>query len=441
MSDAISESGELVVLAATLATLLLFLFYTWRPGDIRFIYTVCWFLFWQSQLLKTVRSPRLNLYGNCLVMICAAFLLLVTARAHGSRGSLIVPYLMLCVLIYALATVVWDPDLARLRLWGASALVWFASLRLYRQIGLDEFCKMVFAGFEYLSIYVILLMVCFAVLFPEAAFAGIRLEGPFGSNTLSRSLLVLLSGLFLSRHADEVNVTLRNPRVLLILTGLLILIVLTMSRSGWVMCVVFLPVLLGTSAGAARLLALVVLAAIGVLFLLTWAGVVETERLSERAIGSRDSGRLEIARAMVVKSKDCPWFGHGFAKAAQEAFAPSRDPLRDRGFSSHCGYLSVLYDFGVVGSALSAFLYFVVSLILLRRCRTSIRYRYVFGVWVLFSAGALFEDVFWWPVTPLGVIAMLCVVLCSGPSHWDHLTFFVRQGRLGSRADEAIKYS
>lgn len=422
MPGEIPPSGELIIALSAGLVFLVYVSHRWNRNDTETFHAVGWFTFWLAQFVKTVRSERLNLFGNGLVVLSVGLIFMTMPRKVRGNGSLVVSYLVLCTLAYAFATLLWEPDTERFRIWGASALVWFSLVGLHRVAGTREFCMVVFGGFRWLTTFVVGLAVLFAVVFPSGSMVGIRLQGPFGANDLGGSLFVLMAGLLYLQCDERMTTATIRRSVFVLFTALSAVAVLTLSRCAVLMSSLLLLAHIRRSGGHGRLL-LAALVLVAVVFsAVVWAGIIEAHVLRQRVVESMDNGRITIARVMMEECKRRLWLGHGFVRAAQDTFVPSTDPMRDRGFSSHCGYLSVLYDYGVIGAALFVLLHVTVSVVLLRCYRSDAFCRCAFWVWLCFNMGALFEGFAWWPITPLGALAMCSIAIAANPSSARGLT-------------------
>jgi len=403
-TSAISQSGEVLVLGFTLALWGIKFRREFAARDGRTMHRILWFTFWLGQFAKSVRSDRLVLVGNAL-LVTSALLLFLSAPSRGTgRSGRVIMYLFCCVLVYMAGTFAWYRSPRTITVFAVSLLVWLAVLWDFNHRETAEFIEDVFSSMPLLLFFHVVLILTFVLCFPSEAFYEIRLYGPFTGNQLPRNLLVILFGIFCMRHTRRAlsDVTFAAAWITILLVTLF-----GLSRAGIVLCLVFLFGNMNALGKARGVLLLVVAGAA-----LALAQVHSAGQLTERFTGG-DGGRTEGIRIVLDAGTKEFLFGHGFMKSSVDIFQESTNPRRERGYASHCYYASVFYEYGIVGSILFAALYLTIFYRLYVRRRSAYFYKYAFWLWICFSFSALVENTSWCPVTPFVALVTIVAVLST----------------------------
>ncbi len=404
----ISSRGEMVVAILTTATWLGYV-----AGELRCFHRdslqhILWFSFWLAQFLKSVRSDTFTLLGNGMIVLLgfAIFLLAIRRKHIGSDPPLV--YLMICVLLYTAGSLTWFHNARNLRLFFTGAVLWWVVLLYFRSQDTVHFFRCIFSGFGWLLVYTVVLVFVFTLFLPADGSSETGLAGPFRQNELARSLFVLLVGLF---YRHYVAGDIRPELFHLAWPANLLASALTLSRSGMVLSYLFLVSNLGALTRAQRYFMLVVACStVGVLLF----HPDFTDRLRHRFLETGDGGRVEGIQLVIEEGKRELMFGHGFMRSAIDEFQASPTVDRERGYSSHCFFASIFYEFGIIGSLIYAALHAAVFLRLLLAARHCLSYRFALVSFVCFCVSGLFENSSWWPTTPLGLLASIMIVMASG---------------------------
>ena len=369
---------------------------------------ILWFTFWMGQFNKSVRSPRLVLLGNGIIGLVGLIVLVQSVRKTTLRLDLLVPYLMASVLLYTGATLLWYHDGRNVKVFFIGLILWCAVLWYFRCHGLMAFLDHVFTGFGWLIAYIAVQVLVFELLFPGQRAAGIGIAGPFRANSLTRNLFVLLVGLFFRYFVIR---DVRRISFYFLCVISMLLNFLTLSRSGMALMYLFL---LGNlrALGRSERYAVILLSCVALP--VVWLSEDFTVRFKHRSFETGDGGRLEGIKVVIDEGKRELLWGHGFMKSSVEDFLSSSNIYRERGYSSHCYFASVFYEFGLLGSCVYAALSTVVFYRLYRMSRFCVSYKFALVSYVCFVLSGFFENSSWWPITPFGFLATVMIVTASG---------------------------
>ncbi len=404
----ITPRGEVIVLALAVAIWMIYVFTELRGREKSAVDRVLWFSLWLAEFVKSVRSDRMALLGNAAIVLLGFLLFVRSIRSRGSHGGLLIPFLMACVLLYAAGTLAWYHNTRNIALLVVSGGLWWAILLHFSGGARDTFFSDLFPGFGWLLLYNISSVLLFVFLFPDEGLITGRLCGPFGINELPRNLLVLLVGLFCRCYALK---DFRADLLLLSCAVVLLLTLLTLSRSGMaVLCLFLVGAVVSVGQAKGRLLAILVCVAVGAIVV----SVGYMGKLRHRFVETGDGGRVVGMRIMLEEGMREYAFGHGFMKSSIETFQESSSVDRATGYSSHCFYASVFYEFGIVGAVLFASLYLAVFHRLYVGSRSSLYYKFALWAYIGFSLSGLFENTSWWPTTPFGLLLSFVIVTAAG---------------------------
>jgi len=412
--DAISFKGEILVSIITILVVIVYSVRNCKKSKDQYI-KYFFFLIWICFFGKTVRSNLLNLIGNTIISLCIACLLVHTLRKRKVRSDNdIVIFLLSCFFIYSLITFVWLDSKNDILIWAVSFMTFVMMAQLVRTYSHRELISLAFSSFRYIAIYNIIIFIGFTFTFPnDALINGIQLCGPFGTNYVARNLLSVIFGLVCLYERDGR----RTDQILLWIC--LCLILLTLSRSGILIASTFY---VPTCKYFMTKRAMFILFLLTVVILLTCFLIskpdLDISKLHTRFIGDADSGRIGIISTMWELIKEDIWFGRGFNMASRDYFLESTNPARDRGFSSHCFYLSVLYEYGIIGAGF----FLALIVIVLLRLRDWAKYdhipKYIYWLVISYCVSALFENTHFLGVMPYSFLVLFCFLFTVYKKEW-----------------------
>jgi len=418
--DAISFKGEILVSIITFLVVIVYSIRNRTKSKHQYI-KYLFFVIWICLFAKSVRSDSLRLIGNVTISLSFLAILLGTINAKKARSdNSIVIFLLYFFFVYSGITFLWLEGEKHIALWLMPFMVFICLVQLIRIYDFNELTGIIFDSFTYCAIYTFLLIISFAIAFPDMSFReDIQLAGPFGVNSLPRNLLVIIFGLFCLSALDKD----KKPRLLILFS--LLLIFLTMSRSGILITLIFFIPTCKTIMSKKHVVVAGLLFFSGFIGYMAYNDGFDVGKLHKRLIESGDSGRLVLMSLLWEETKKDLFFGRGFDKARQYELVESNNPNRQRGFSSHCYYLSVLYDYGIFGFGI--FLS-VITLVLwkLRRLLYSnfLLAKYFFWITASYCVSALFENANFLPVTPFGLTVLLTFFAvpawCNSPQNMAH---------------------